>query len=58
MLSKKELERLERLRRRRDWLVERASKAVVNEDKELSFDNAEASALSWAIEKIENMTDR
>ena len=50
MLTKKENERLARLARRRDCLLARI-KASTKLD--LTYDKAEASALTWAIEKIE-----
>ena len=42
-----EREYLERLTRRRDFLLKRLSE---NTHKDLTYDKAEASALSWAIE--------
>jgi len=48
---KHSLERLERLKKRRNWLWVRIKKG---EDKDLSYDKAEASALDWAISLIES----
>lgn len=47
LMNKKEHERLLRLQKRANWLRERISKGG---DK--SFDEAELSALDWAINKI------
>jgi hypothetical protein len=47
----KEEERLNRLRRRCDWLEARITKAKAR-GQDVSFDIAEASALNWAIERI------
>lgn len=50
ILDRKGLDRLNRLKRRRDWLHNR----IVSEpEKDLSFDKSELSALEWAIEVIE-----
>ena len=50
-MTKHDIERLERLLRRRDFLHERISSNVGD----LTYDKAEASALTWAIEKIEGI---
>jgi len=48
-------ERLDRLKRRRNWLWERIYKATKDKDDRtvLSFDRGEASALDWAIQIIQ-----
>ena len=52
----KEEERLNRLRRRCQWLEARIAKAQGN-GQDVSFDVAEASALRWAIERITTSPD-
>jgi hypothetical protein len=52
----KEEERLNRLRRRCDWLEARIAKAKAK-GQDVSFDVAEASALHWAIERIATSHD-
>jgi hypothetical protein len=51
-LTAKELERLERLRRRCEWLKRR----IANHRGDAGFDKAELSALEWAIRFIEDAT--
>lgn len=51
-MSRRDIERLERLAKRRDFLRERIN-LPGNDKRDLSYDRAEASALTWAIEKIE-----
>lgn len=51
ILDPKEQDRLKRLVKRADYLESR----VLNSDKELSFDKAEASALRWAIAVIQEL---
>lgn len=51
-LTAKEMERLERLRRRCDWLKRR----IANHRGDPGFDKAELSALEWAIGFIEDVT--
>jgi hypothetical protein len=48
-------EKIDRLKKRRNWLWERIYKADKdgNNRQVLSFDRAEASALDWAINKLE-----
>jgi len=46
------MERLERLRRRRDWLKRR----IANHRGDPGFDKAELSALKWANRFIEDVT--
>jgi chromosome segregation ATPase len=52
----KEEERLNRLRRRCDWLEARIAKCKAT-GQDVSFDVAEASALQWAIERITSTHD-
>jgi hypothetical protein len=52
----KEEERLNRLRRRCDWLEDRIAKSKAR-GQDVSFDVAEASALRWAIERITTSED-
>jgi hypothetical protein len=52
----KEEQRLNRLRRRCDWLEARISKTRAK-GQDVSFDVAEASALHWAIERITTTHD-
>jgi hypothetical protein len=54
-MTKHEIEMLERLKRRRNWLWERIYKATKDKDDRsvLSYDRSEASALDWAINYIE-----
>ena len=54
-LTLKEVEYLTRLTKRRDWLLARIAMEEQLSGKDLSYDRAEASALSWAIEKILEM---
>ena len=56
VLVNKEEERLNRLRRRCQWLEARIAEAQGN-GKDVSFDIAEASALHWAIERITTSPD-
>jgi hypothetical protein len=51
-LKAKEMERLDRLRRRCDWLKRR----IANHRGHPAFDKAELSALEWAIRFIEDAT--
>ena len=53
-LTAKELERLDRLRRRCDWLKLR----ITNHRGDPGFNKAELSALEWAIRFIEDVTAR
>lgn len=50
-----ETEMINRLKKRRNWLWERIYKATKDKDDRsvLSYDRAEASALDWAINKLE-----
>jgi hypothetical protein len=52
----KEEERLNRLKRRCEWLESRIAKAKTR-GQDVSFDIAEASALRWAIERITTTQD-
>ena len=51
-LTAKELERLDRLRRRCEWLRRR----IANHHGDPGFDKSELSALEWAIRFIEDAT--
>lgn len=51
-LTAKEMERLDRVRRRCDWLKRR----IANHRGDPGFDKAELSALEWAIRFIEDVT--
>lgn len=51
-LTAKEMERLDRLRRRCEWLTRR----IANHRGDPGFDKSELSALEWAIRFIEDAT--
>lgn len=51
-LTSKEMDRLDRLRRRCDWLRRR----IANHHGDPAFDKSELSALEWAIRFIEDVT--
>lgn len=48
-------ERLDRLKKRRNWLWKRIYKAEKANKPLLTFDRAEASAIDWAIQIIEQL---
>ncbi len=52
IIDRKAIDRLKRLKRRRDFLQSRVADGDVN-GRELSFDKGELSALEWAVEVIE-----
>jgi hypothetical protein len=54
-LTLKEIEHLNRLTKRRDWLLARIAHEEALSGRDLTYDRAEASALIWAIEKIREM---
>ncbi len=47
-MTRRELERLQALTKRRDWLAARVERAK-SDGKDLSYDNQERAALDWAI---------
>lgn len=52
IIDRKAIDRLKRLKRRRDFLQSRVDDGDAN-GRELSFDKGELSALVWAVEVIE-----